>query len=607
MRPDDVRRWNELGARVRALSEPGSTVTQNEADELLAELQEWVDKYKLGYTRLARRAAPVSWLLKNKAARNRERLVQLLQNFGLNSDAARNLMLDLYPPSDGVRAIVLAARNGEVQDVLRLLRDGATAAACDYLPLRRAIEHGRVLVVLTFLDYPGGNADFALEHAVMRDRIDVVQALLQHGHADPLPVLCKAAEAGKVAMVEVLLRDARVNADIRYLNWSLCVAAAHGHTEVVKRLVQHPGVDPRPSVTTVVKNQHLEILRIFLRDQRILSEDFFYDREGVAMVRAAAESLHTDALVLLLAAAPECRGKFLAIVHKSAASISWERYNFVDDMLSSRGVAMLDCLNVLLRLPLAHMHAHTLIALAETAAQQNLDAQALQDLYSHGFLTAGIQDTLGTHLAAAPRTEYEQTRRALFPLAATSKTLPNVPFLETIVRALAPALPPNVTSTVWQIVRDEVLHAKQNRGRMRVRVRLMETSFERVFDLALHKCNEIAQITRALAKDSNPELAFAAKELNTTLDSLKTALESADPKLMLGALTFLTRRVVDYELQLRSALGPEQAGRQKAALDWLRSIAHASPRQLGGLTAAQQREHARTPQKRQKAIISMGL
>eukprot|EP01127_Copromyxa_protea_P018698 TRINITY_DN5942_c0_g1_i1.p1 TRINITY_DN5942_c0_g1~~TRINITY_DN5942_c0_g1_i1.p1 ORF type:complete len:668 (-),score=42.23 TRINITY_DN5942_c0_g1_i1:77-2080(-) len=90
----------------------------------------------------------------------------------------------------------------------------------------------------------------------------------------PTPLMfCVACEIGNLELVEVLLKDPRVDPSAHCALYPIQFAASEGHTEIYKLLIQDPRVRPELeddyAFTTAVQGNHIGVLELMLQDPRI--------------------------------------------------------------------------------------------------------------------------------------------------------------------------------------------------------------------------------------------------------------------------------------------------------------------------------------------------
>jgi len=128
-----------------------------------------------------------------------------------------------------------------------------------------------------------------------------------HGSA-----LTLAAENGHANIVEILLKDGRIDPNVR-INFSLSKAAAEGHADVVKLLLKDSRVDPglnNEVLENTIKGGHTEVVKLLLEDKRSDPNVELLGHKG-GPLRYAAEHGYTEIVRLLLAdgrADPSARG-----------------------------------------------------------------------------------------------------------------------------------------------------------------------------------------------------------------------------------------------------------------------------------------------------------
>jgi ankyrin repeat protein len=161
---------------------------------------------------------------------------------------------------DGQTALILAATQGDVEAVKRLLRSHADPNVTDArgsTPLFRALAKDRDDVASILLAQPGLdlnarglNGVTALIAYASRDRDAEVKNLVERGadvklqDGDGDTALHVAARNGNVGMMELLLgKGAEVNGKNKVGGTALMWAAVYGHEDAIRFLLAH-GADP---------------------------------------------------------------------------------------------------------------------------------------------------------------------------------------------------------------------------------------------------------------------------------------------------------------------------------------------------------------------------
>ena len=166
----------------------------------------------------------------------------------------------------------------------------------------------------------GSSGNTALARACDRGNEAMVAVLLSHPEVevntageDDLTPLLLAARAGNKAVVDLLLareeiqvniKGAAENPDIRGKS-ALILAGEMGHQDIVRSLVEHPGVDVNmkdedgyTGLIWAADNGHLEAVRAFLSHQDI--DVNAVDLDGHSALTWAADGAHTPIVSLLL-------------------------------------------------------------------------------------------------------------------------------------------------------------------------------------------------------------------------------------------------------------------------------------------------------------------
>ncbi len=165
------------------------------------------------------------------------------------------------PARNGKTALMLAARNRQLDRVTALLDAGADANRANDnggTPLMYAVLGGDPRIVRLLLDRKvaldakAENGWSAVMIAAAKGYVDVLGMLLDEG-ADPTLAdvyrwtpLMRAGFENRALVVRLLLADDRVDANRRGENGvtALHLAATQGHVEIARLLVEH-GADPR--------------------------------------------------------------------------------------------------------------------------------------------------------------------------------------------------------------------------------------------------------------------------------------------------------------------------------------------------------------------------
>ncbi len=137
-----------------------------------------------------------------------------------------------------IKALVEAARNGNVAVAKRLLVKGANPKGDQSLALQAAAENGHLEAVKLLLPVsdPTADSSWALQLAAENGHLEVVKLLLPV--SDPktdcsYALLC-AARSGHLEIVKLLLP---VSDHKSCDSWALPCAAQNGHMEIVKLLL----------------------------------------------------------------------------------------------------------------------------------------------------------------------------------------------------------------------------------------------------------------------------------------------------------------------------------------------------------------------------------
>jgi ankyrin repeat protein len=165
-----------------------------------------------------------------------------------NAALVRHAMFD--PSADGNRAIRLAAKNGHLAVVERLLQDPRVD--------------------------PSAEDNIAVRYAALLGHLAVVDLLMQDERVDPSAddhdSVRSAALNGHLAVVDRLLQDPRVDPSADN-NYAVRLASHEGHLAVVARLLRDARVDPSANdnraVRRAAENGHLAVVDRLLEDDRV--------------------------------------------------------------------------------------------------------------------------------------------------------------------------------------------------------------------------------------------------------------------------------------------------------------------------------------------------
>ena len=133
--------------------------------------------------------------------------------------------------------------------------------------------------------------------------VELVRTLLRHPGVDPgvgnNRAMKRAARAGRVEVVRLLLQDDRAHPAEEGDNYAIELAAHYGHTEVVELLLGDPRVDPCGNnnycIRYAAREGHVDIVRLLLGDPRVDPAG----EESQALC-GAVEMGHIDVAKLLL-------------------------------------------------------------------------------------------------------------------------------------------------------------------------------------------------------------------------------------------------------------------------------------------------------------------
>ena len=216
---------------------------------------------------------------------------------------------------DGITALMEASIMGHLPVVELLLQKGATldaTANSGVTALWLAASEGQVAIV-QYLITQGANIGntrndgiTALMSSSIGGHYDVVQLLVQSGadvtvtDMDGSTPLMNAAENGTMAIVELI--STAVEYDPKYMNaisqsgyTALIIASAHGHTEIVRYLLEH-NVDPTivaPSEVTplmyAAASNRVDVMKVLVEVGKVDIEAK-HNNGGTAVLEAATGS-----------------------------------------------------------------------------------------------------------------------------------------------------------------------------------------------------------------------------------------------------------------------------------------------------------------------------
>ncbi|KAJ3191773.1 hypothetical protein HK101_007427 [Irineochytrium annulatum] len=207
---------------------------------------------------------PLSREFERAVNMGRERIVRLLVDSGRVDPTRRNNV-----------ALSQACLHGHVSIARYLLEQpGVDAAAEDNNPLRSAAANGRDEVVRLLLDRRGvdiaAKDHYAIRHAVKNGHREVVELLLERG-GDPSLDGCEsvtwAAAYGHVEVIRLLLDHPGVDLSA-HNNRAIRFSAENGCCEMVRLLLKVPGVDPKANKSEALRwasrHGYVEIVRMLI-------------------------------------------------------------------------------------------------------------------------------------------------------------------------------------------------------------------------------------------------------------------------------------------------------------------------------------------------------
>lgn len=136
-----------------------------------------------------------------------------------------------------------ACREGDINKVKELLKNGADPRDDNHWPIRSACYYDKAKIVEILLQ--DGRADptvcenWAIRIASLHGFTDVLKLLLDDGRADPADknfAIVYACRNGHTKVVELLLQDGRADPNA-HSNDPIRLASARGHTDIIKLLL----------------------------------------------------------------------------------------------------------------------------------------------------------------------------------------------------------------------------------------------------------------------------------------------------------------------------------------------------------------------------------
>jgi ankyrin repeat protein len=216
---------------------------------------------------------------------------------------------------DGITALMEASIMGHVPVVELLLQKGATLEATansDVTALWLAASEGQTAVVQYLLSMGASASNTrndgitALMSASIGGHYDVVRLLVEHGadvtvtDMDGSTPLMNAAENGTMAIVELISTTAQF--DPKYMNaisksgyTALIIAAAHGHTDIVRYLLEHQADANTVSETQVTAfmyaaaSNRVDVMKVLVEVGKVDIE-MKHNNGGTALLEAATGS-----------------------------------------------------------------------------------------------------------------------------------------------------------------------------------------------------------------------------------------------------------------------------------------------------------------------------
>ena len=210
----------------------------------------------------------------------------------------------------GISSLGIAAGMGNV-NIVEMLLNHPDIDVNIGVPLRYAAVNGHLAMIHRLMQVPAINVNAtdsngypALVGAAVIGHVQIIDLLLSHPAIDPNlgTPLTEAAAQGHLECVAVLLRADHMNVNAANLDGdtALGLAADYGSLSIVKRLLNHPHIDPNagaPLVNAAGKG-HLEAVLALLRAPAININA--PSRSSDIALTAAAYGNHTEIVDILL-------------------------------------------------------------------------------------------------------------------------------------------------------------------------------------------------------------------------------------------------------------------------------------------------------------------
>ena len=163
-----------------------------------------------------------------------------------------------------------AAENGHVEVVKILLADPRIQpSACKNYALRFALLNQHQDIVKLLLQDSrtnlSVNTNEILVNAVYRNNLEFLKTVINKGFMPSITVLEKAAYYGKTDMVKFLVNNVRMTPTLEVLK----SAAMNGDTESVRFLLKYVNPEDGEALRYAIENKRDDVINILLRDGRI--------------------------------------------------------------------------------------------------------------------------------------------------------------------------------------------------------------------------------------------------------------------------------------------------------------------------------------------------
>jgi len=147
-----------------------------------------------------------------------------------------------------------------------------------------AFDNQRIDVLKSIINNPNnGHHNYMFIQSIYENQIEIFNLLLCNVNCD---VTCDdddaiqiASEMGNILMVNLLLKDGRVNPGANK-NYAIRWASEKGHYEIVKILLGHPKVDPSDrqncAIQWAAEKGHVEVVQVLIKNYKPTSLFLYY-------------------------------------------------------------------------------------------------------------------------------------------------------------------------------------------------------------------------------------------------------------------------------------------------------------------------------------------